>query len=80
MGSQFCLPCSCGSFSFWPPNHIVASQVEDCVSRLGGNKLQEFLNSEEPEELFSCKSSEMLLNNRSTGTKCTKTELLLKTD
>lgn len=32
-----CMPCSCGSFSFWPPNHTVVSQVEDCVSRLGGN-------------------------------------------
>lgn len=74
------MPCSHGSFSLWPPNHTVVSQVEDCVSRLGGNKLQEFLNSEEPEKLFSCKSSEMLLNNRSTGTKHTKIELVLKTD
>lgn len=57
-----CLPCSRGSSSFWPPKHTVVSQVEDCVSRLGDNKLQEFLNSEEPEKLFSCKSSEMLLN------------------
>lgn len=47
-----CLPCSRGSSSFWPPKHTVVSQVEDCVSRLGDNKLQEFLNSEEPEKLF----------------------------
>lgn len=75
-----CLPCSRGSFSFWPPSHIVVSQVEDCVSRLGGTKFQEFLNLEEPEELFACKSSEMLLSNRSTGMKHTKKELLLKPD
>lgn len=78
--SVACLPCSRGSSSFWPPNPTVVSEVEDCVSRLGGNKLLEFLDSEEPEKLFSCKSSEMLLNNRSTRMKHTKTELLLKTD
>lgn len=75
-----CLPCSRGSSSFWPPKHTVVSQVEDCVSRLGDNKLQEFLNSEEPEKLFSCKSNEMLLHKRSTGMKHIKTELLLKTE
>lgn len=52
-----CLPCSCGSFCFWPPSHTVVSQVEDCVSSLGGTKLQEFLNLEEPEKLVSCKST-----------------------